>query len=487
MGRGEVLAIGWGDDGVKVVLLDTGRRKIKAAGVVSLGGVPEKDRPAVLSEAVKKLGVRVRAVRKVLVVGRQQTTIKMVRLPSVKDEELAQMAGFQAVRHIPFSRDEISVDYEKIAVDAQGYTVAMLVIIPRAFIDTQLNLLKEAGLVPERALLSSQTLSAAYLNGLNPRDRALTHCLVDVGEAEVEVAVVHQGKLIFTRNIGFGTKDAGRDPQGQDAWNDRLLEELAMTLRAYRKQDPAPPFQRVVFTRGFPGLATIVARTKSLIGITPVHMDLVDSFRDPAAKGVSWAEHLKRFSFSGLVGACLKDPRGTVNLLPEEWQARRHGDRKRRELLFRVIVILGITFSFGTLGMARLAAHQDYLRFLKSRLAETDPQAKEVRTLSERLVRIHGALARRHQCLETLAELFRVVPQGVTFTHYTFDEGKEISLRGTTDDLATVFRARDALEKSELFEKVEVKYATARKRQGQDFADFQIDCPLKKQSGGDKR
>ena len=119
------------------------------------------------------------------------------------------------------------------------------------------------------------------------------------------------------------------------------------------------------------------------------------------------------------------------------------------------------------------------MAYLDARLVETGPKAKKVRLLSERLDSIQDALQHRHGCLEALVGLYQTVPPGVHLTLFGFEEGERVSLRGTTEDLSTVFETRELLEASPLFEKVEVKFATRRKRMNQVFTDFQIECPLK--------
>ena len=84
----------------------------------------------------------------------------------------------------------------------------------------------------------------------------------------------------------------------------------------------------------------------------------------------------------------------------------------------------------------------------------------------------------KNSALEVLREIHKVVPQEIYLTNISFEEGKLISLRGTSKAMSEVFKFVKTLEGLPIFKNVKTKYVTKRRLKGKDLTDFEITCPL---------
>ena len=84
-------------------------------------------------------------------------------------------------------------------------------------------------------------------------------------------------------------------------------------------------------------------------------------------------------------------------------------------------------------------------------------------------------------CVEILTGLYQVIPEQITLSGFTYNQGKELVLAGQTQELNSVFGLVSQLEGSVVFKKfnIKIRYATQRKLRDAEIVDFEIIC-LKK-------
>jgi len=279
---------------------------------------------------------------------------------------------------------------------------------------------------------------------------------------------------------GYAGGDTGRSPEDLINWHDRLVQEVRLTLTAYSRQSLAPAVTHLVFVSDISSFSRLRMRVERLLGISAEQVDLF--------KGIAWAKEVDESQVKELVpgvsaatvlAGTQPNPAMTLNLLPEEGRSAVHGAQQRRQWLATGLVVLGIVVALGAVGAVHFLEYQDQQALVATRLGESRPQARELESISKELDIMRRALSRRHTGLTVLSELYQAVPPGVSLSQLSYEQEKVLSLRGTTDRLSVVFDVQAALEKSELFEKVEIKFASMKKRKGAEVAEFQIDCPLK--------
>src|SRR5438132_9395554 len=195
---------------MKVVQLhETGNGySVSALGVVPLrpdsvadGSI--KDPPAVvaaIAEAVGRAGIK--AHDAVIGVSGRELIIKKIEIPHVPDKELAGAIELEAEHHIPFSADEVFLDYQVVGL-RDGVMDVILVAVKKSKVMEYSSVVEEAGLTAAVVDVDGFAVENQYeLNATERPDEAVA--LIDIGAAIMKTNVTRGGASIFARDIPFG-------------------------------------------------------------------------------------------------------------------------------------------------------------------------------------------------------------------------------------------------------------------------------------------
>ncbi len=126
--------------------------------------------------------------------------MRFVRLPHAPPEAMRGMVEFEAQQYVLFPLDDVILDYHVVTtpMDAAGLgaddmDTVLLAAARRSLIDDIMAVFDRAGL--ELLQLSVSALALAE----NARDSLEPTALIDVEPGELDVAVVADGQILFTR------------------------------------------------------------------------------------------------------------------------------------------------------------------------------------------------------------------------------------------------------------------------------------------------
>jgi type IV pilus assembly protein PilM len=208
---------------IEPVALDIGSTFIKlvhlkASGkgyqLVKFGMVPLP--PEVIVEgAVMDAGRVVDAIKELLAAQKVSTKhvalsvsgssviIKRVAVTDMSDEELSESIKWEAEQYIPFSIDDVNIDFQKLGPGpAEGQADVLLVAVKKDKINDYINLVKEAGLDP--VVMDVDAFALANMYELNYEMEAGTTALLNIGASVMNINVLRDGMSIFTRDITVG-------------------------------------------------------------------------------------------------------------------------------------------------------------------------------------------------------------------------------------------------------------------------------------------
>lgn len=441
---------------IKVVQVTTAGTEVKVTAS-SLKEYPASDNAAAakaLQQILKEHNIKPKNL--ILSIPRQYVTTKNLRLPSRDSREIDEMSGFQAVKQIPYPKEEIVYGSYVIGIDAEGYSKVMLTICHRDVIEGPLAILRECGLMPTRVTLSSFGLLNWFnLKGdLRKRSEALPIILVECNNDSSDIAVVHKGKLIYTRGLTFGSNEA-------EGYAERLAEEINKTLPVYEKETEAGRPAEALFT----GNITEPERSKSVLEASlNMRVECIGSF-----------EGGPQASYSSVLGAGLGLE--GVDLLPKELKAAKEAKTKKNELIVSAALLLAVITALSFVVWNKMHQKTVALKTAESRLKEITPEAQKIEKMRLAAEVIKSQSKKKSEALDVLSELHKIVPPQIYLSMYNYDEEK-VELKGTASVLSDVFRLVTTLENSPYFQNVQVRYATKRQIGGQEFVDFEIACPL---------
>jgi Tfp pilus assembly PilM family ATPase/Tfp pilus assembly protein PilN len=452
---------------IKVVQLTAAGAEVKVTSCV-LKEYPPADNAAAaqaLQQALKEHNIKTKNV--FLSIPRQYVTTKSLRLPSQDPREINEMAGFQAVKQIPYPREEIIYGPYVVGVDPEGYSKVILTICHRDVIEGPLAVLRDCGLLPARVTLSSFGLLNWFnLNdGLKKRSEGSPVILVECDTDSSDITVIHKERLIYTRGLTFGA--------GEEGYVERLTEEINKTLPIYEKETEAGRPAEAFFT----GNITEVERSKDLLESSlNMRVECAGSFSHLPldVPDASWP-YISQASFSSVAGSSL-GPAG-ADLLPGDLKILREAKTRKKEFTVSGALLAAVIIALSLVLWNKIHHKAEVLKTLESKLSAIAPEAQKIEKMRMAADVIKSQLSKKSEALDVLNELHKIVPSQIYLSMYNYDEGK-VELKGTTGVLSDVFRLVTILENSPYFQNVQVRYATKRKIGEQEFVDFEIVCPL---------
>jgi type IV pilus assembly protein PilM len=156
-------------------------------------------------DAIKELlaAQQVKTKEVVFSVSGSSVIIKRIAVADMSEEELSESIKWEAEQYIPFSIDDVNVDFQKLGPGAQeGQADVLLVAVKKDKINDYINLVKEAGLEP--VVLDVDAFALANMYELNYDPEAGIIALLNIGASVMNINILKDGMSIFTRDITVG-------------------------------------------------------------------------------------------------------------------------------------------------------------------------------------------------------------------------------------------------------------------------------------------
>lgn len=401
----------------------------------------------------------------IIILPRNQVTVRNLELPTTDPEEIKDIINIQAGKQTPFSRDEIIADFKTIGLSREHYTKVLLAIIQKAIVNKFLNNLAERKEAVSRIVLSSQVFTNWYptvapkigvpVRNFISNGAGETFAVLDINDDFSDFCVLSGSGLLFTKLLHFGGRDLSKR-----TWQKSFLEEIGLSLDAYRKESIGPPFNKVV-----------------IVGTNPKEKSNED-MKDMLAKELS-LEALGPFEDAESTSLLALNPdKPLMDFLPQGLKQARAKRIKRRELtLTGILILLVASLSVGIL-LERICTKTLLLKRLDTRLIRLEKETSGLKKENLKINLIESRINAGNSAIEVLRRIHKVIPQEIYLTCVNFEENKQVSLRGTSKDMSLVFKLVKTLEELPDFEDVKTKYVTKRRLKDKDLTDFEITCPL---------
>lgn len=132
--------------------------------------------------------------------------VRYIQMPKMKDQELKGAIRFEAEKYIPFSLDEVIIDYEILENQPHSNNMkVLLVAAKREHINNILELMKEIKLEVGMIDVDSFALINAFMNsGFNSegmRGGGSTYGLLNIGSKITNLNIMSKTQVFFTRDI----------------------------------------------------------------------------------------------------------------------------------------------------------------------------------------------------------------------------------------------------------------------------------------------
>ena len=360
----------------------------------------------------------------VLGIPRTQVAVKYLTLPALNDQEIAKMTEYELNNLFPYKPDELIYDYTVINKGSDGYSRVMLVVAPKESILSRTRALSLAGLVPESINLSTVSL----FNQFTARERRPDdYLLINLDDAFMEMLLINEGKLSFSRGISLKGSREVKDLVKKVEENITIIRNKGGVINAIILSGQGQELRD--FARG-------------LEEIMPSKVEIDDSLA--VLKGLT----------QGTDSGVLK-----INLLPEELKIHRlKNKRKSANLLFISLLFL-ISSLCANIVFQKMKVRQEYLSFIKAEIQEISPQTYTLREKKLKTQIVKNSINSARLTLSLLAELYRVAPEEISLNALAISQQKipgVMVLTGQGRDSESVLRFANALKESAIIKSADV-------------------------------
>jgi Tfp pilus assembly protein PilN len=188
-------------------------------------------------------------------------------------------------------------------------------------------------------------------------------------------------------------------------------------------------------------------------------------------------------SFAAVIGLAWDAEPAKIDLTPPEVRLKEAFAQKGRAVVVTGVLAVSILTALTALISQHLYFKKQYLEQLNQEILRTQDAAGEVETLRKKIKIIRDVARPQNSSLEILYVLHKSTPSDVYLKTVTFDEGSQVVLKGVSQKMSTVFEFVSILEKLPNFRGVKTKnVARSGTREGGEETEFEITCPLRKNS-----
>jgi Tfp pilus assembly protein PilN len=339
---------------------------------------------------------------------RSNTVVRLSSLPNAAKGALREALNLQAEMYRPSEEEAF---YWDAALAPHGEELAAaLAFATRSEIDRFSSLFSSAGYPLSRLTLNQFALLQLAVQ-CRPKDGAARFVLVDIADSDVELGLVDDDRLVYSR--GFARASDGTGP----ILSETLVSEIRLAFSTLRwKQEDAVP---VVLAGQIE--QPLEAGLKQVGQVVRLQEWLQVQTSSSAAGEAHW----------GAVALALDGLRWKsafrLNLLPAELRPVRRGwDRLPTYVLLAANALL-----LASLGLREPIQRQIVLRQYRSEIARLQSASKQTQQLLESQKRTVQYLqilgdyqARGHESLDALSELAQRVPADTWLNNYVYRHGQ---------------------------------------------------------------
>lgn len=406
-------------------------------------------------------------------ISRNVTTVRNLELPSTDRQELAAMVDLQLTKQSPYSREEIVTDWHLEGQTPAGFSRAILAIAHRLLLTEYFEALKDSGFQVEKVGLVS---SGLYHFVPKTVDGAIL--ILEIGAVHTVLEIVSQKPgqapcLLFSRSIPVGEiKLAENESEGLE----KLHAEIKRSIEIGQSEQALknPPKNMLLFGAS-KHLTSLQDRISRELGIP---CELGPALEKKFLFSKTALEDLVRIegthSMHSLLG-CVSLPRALhFDLMPSELKLTKSLKDRSQEIVRLGIILVVFITSLSGLFFEKIYKETQLLQMLDKRYEKTAQKAENIEQMRGVLALVRRRMGADGSALQFLEILHQVTPEDIYYMNIVFDEGDQMSIKGYSKAMASIFDFVTKFDKLGWFKNVETKYATKKTIREQELVEFEI-------------
>ncbi len=411
----------------------------------------------------------------IFVIPRKFVILKYLHLPSQNPVEIKKMAGLQLVNHIPYSIEDIVYDCEIVEREKSGYSQVLVVVVHKDVFKRYASIFHKAGLHLTRAVLSSFGVSSWYhyqcLKEKVPAEDITAVITIDL--ASTEVCFCNQQKLIFSRQINYGSKDLGADNFAS------LIHQIDLSIKAYQNETKKGPITRCFIVSALPEAGLLRSRFESDHKIPVRLFSGFENIFTQKNVDIASLKNQPGVSLTVSLGLAMADLKNLGNLAPAEIQEKKRTSLRQTEWIKFGVLFCAVCLLLATIPGREYYRQMKVLKKLESEIKAQEPALKVANQKIELVKVLKETIDDRIIVSEVFAEINRLLTDDISLRGINLDSRGSLTIQGYAQSSAGVNAFQAALVNSPVFKELNLEFATKRKIFNVDVVDFKIVAQLK--------
>lgn len=411
---------------------------------------------------------------------RNLVTVRVLEFPSTDPKEINDMVNLQVTKQTPYSKDEIYSSHKVVSSEREGYTKVMLVIARRSLVSERVDTLYNAGITVGRVGVSTEGVfnwfCVAYPNEFTA-DVQRSVVVLDVDSNYSDFMVVRKDGPVFTRSILVG---ANQLMEEFDKWQDKFAEEVKHSIDLYQSEQRGAKVIKVMLSGAGKNVRDLSGVLGAKLGIMVENAIAVKNMRIKDGISVLQDPNFNFVSMSALFGIAIRHKELDLDMTPHDLRIQRKMEEKRKQLMVTGVLATSIVMFVSLILLTSIYSKNVYLKQLKDKIAGIESESKDVEDMRNKINLVANRLDAKGTTINLLSDIYRLTPREITLLAISISERDRATLKGRATALSDVYKYAKTLEDSKYFEKVNTNYATTKRENNVEYADFEVVCYYEK-------
>lgn len=395
-----------------------------------------------------------------LVMPRHLAISRIIRLPSIDEDEIREMVKIEAAKQMPYAAEGIISSYRIIEKQKDGYSGVLLSLVQEHIINRFIDILKNINVKVDKIALSSEALFNWYLyiqkeSKKELPDKALL--VVNIDSEYVDIVIAEKEKILFARALSHI-----RDRKN-------IADEIGKSITIFKKERNLALGKIIVTGSGneIKELESVIRQELNIDTEAVAQTNYLEVDKTLEAD-------LNEISFVSHIGLLIKKDDVKINLLPEKIIQENELSVFKKSILNTFILFLCTVFVLMGLITKKMSDRSKYLAIINSKIKSMEPMVEQAKKMKEDIEIIDRELDKKIFAAGIVSEIHKITPADISFNFMDYKENESLVLRGNASTLERIIKYITTLENSLYFENVKIKYTTKRMVENRQKTDFEI-------------
>jgi len=454
----------------------TQKKTVTAVDVINTAGQSDAQISETLSAFKIRQKLNFSECRVTVLIPRSRAILRYMVFPSHNEAEIRSMIDLQVGSRIPYSREEVEIDFQILSKTADGYAKVAVVIISQEIAMRYWKFFADAKIPVHGITISSIGLWLLYQQQPDLSDKPGAIFDLDVNHSEI--CLCYKAHWLTSREIPVGFVQMQQDgyveilKQWELTQNNTSGEKLTGSVESVYLASTA--------NRAY-ALAIEMAKLQSDLTIKEILLTQTLTL----ARGVQWPKLMTDdgVSIASLAGIAYSSQTPPIDLIPRAVRLAQEQRAYQRQLvilsIWVIVALVSLGFAFG-MGFFRKNVQ---LAQLEDQLTDAKHDALKVEKQLQKVYDIEDMVKGRLIFSDLAREIRRLLPAETYLVSVTISDGNTLSLQGVSSNSVEINQFQKGMVDSQIFSNVNLDYVNKRVAQQGEVDYFKITCTLKSVNG----